>query len=124
MLTKIFLGYVVLMLLGFGIYSWFNPHGLARMLGFDATSTTALSDIRAVYGGIEIALGLFLVWCMLDPARTRLGLGVAALLFGLVAAGRGFGMIVDRPVTSLTIRIFAVEAVTALVGVLLLFRTD
>ena len=122
MLTRIFLGYVVLMLAGFGVYSLLNPEGLGRLVGLEVTSTTALSDIRAVYGGLEIALAIFLVWCMLDPSRLRLALGATALAFAFVAAGRGFGMLMDRPVTALTVRIFLVEASTALVALLLAGR--
>ncbi len=123
-LARLFLIYAVLMLAGFGVLSLLNPQALARMVGMQLTTTTAISDVRAVYGGLEIALALFLVWCLLDASRMSLGLGFTAAAFGFVAAGRGLGVLLDRPVTSLTLKVLAVEAATALVAWLLWSRTS
>lgn len=117
MLAMIYLGYVVLMLLGFGLAFLLSPARMAGLVDIQAPTSSALSDIRALYGGLEIGLGLVVAWCMLDPARVRLGLGMAGVLFACVAAGRGFGMLLDRPVSPLTIKVFAVELGTALLGI-------
>jgi hypothetical protein len=119
MLSLIYLGYVVLMLLGFGIAFLLAPSRMAGLVDIQVPTSSALSDIRAVYGGLEIGLGLVVAWCMLDPGRVPLGLGMAGVLFACVAAGRGFGMLRDRPVSALTSKVFAVELGTALVGLLL-----
>lgn len=121
-MTLAFLVLVVLMLVAFGVGFLFAPARFAALVGLRMDSTTAISDVRAVYGGFEIGMALLLIWCMLDPGRTRLGLGVTALVFGAVAASRLIGVLADRPVTSLTLKILAVEAGTALIAAALAWR--
>lgn len=123
MIASIYLGYVVLMLMGFGIAFLLAPARMAGLVDIRTPTSSALSDVRAVYGGLETGLGLVVAWCMLDPGRVRLGLGMAGVLFACVAAGRAFGMLRDRPVSALTIKVFAVELGTAIVGVWLWSRT-
>lgn len=122
MLPRLFLAIVILMLGGFGIGFLVRPSRFANLIDLRLDSTTAISDVRAVYGGLEIGLAIFLAWCAIDPTRIRLGLGVTAIVFGAVAASRLVGMLLDRPVTSMTVKIFAVEAVTAIIAILLAGR--
>lgn len=110
------------MLAGFGIGSLLNPGWLAGLVGLGLETTTARSDIRAFYGGIELALAVFLIWCLIDPSRVRLGLGFTGLVFAFVAGSRGLGMLLDRPVSSVTLTAFAVEAATAVIALVLAGR--
>ncbi|MDH3734264.1 MAG: DUF4345 domain-containing protein [Gemmatimonadota bacterium] len=121
-MTRLFLILVVLMLGVFGVGFLVAPSRFAALVGLRMDTTTAISDVRAVYGGFEIGMAVLLIWCMLDPARMRLALGVTAVMFGAVAASRMVGMLLDKPVTSMTWKIAAVEAVTALIAVVLVWR--
>ena len=122
LVSRLFLILVILMLAGFGIGSLLNPGWLAGLVGFEMGTTTARSDIRAFYGGIEPAPAVFLIWCLLDPSRVRFALGFTGLVFGFVAAPRGLGMLPDRPVTSVTVTAFAVEAAPAVIALVLAGR--
>jgi len=122
MLSRLFLAIVILMLGGFGVGFLVRPRRFANLIDLRLDSTTAISDVRAVYGGLEIGLAIFLAWCAVDPTRIQVGLGVTAIVFGAVAASRLVGMFLDRPVTSMTVKIFAAEAATAIIAVLLADR--
>lgn len=124
LVSRLFLILVVLMLAGFGIGSLLSPGWLAGLVGFGLETTTARSDVRAFYGGIEPALAVFLIWCLLDPSRVRLALGFTGLVFGFVAASRGLGMLLDRPVTSVTVTALTVETATAVIALVLAGRAS
>jgi hypothetical protein len=70
------------------------PDTLAEMAGITA-SPSGLTDLRAIYGGLQIGLGAFLLWCRSDPARTTAGLLALGLAVGCVGALRVLGMLVD-----------------------------
>jgi hypothetical protein len=67
---------------------------LLAMAGIRATPS-GLTDLRAIYGGLQIGLGVFLLWCRSDPARTAAGLLALGLAIGSVGALRVLGLIVD-----------------------------
>jgi hypothetical protein len=81
----------------FGVQWLARPEQMARPLGILLTNGDATSDARAVYGGMELGLALFLVHCNLAPSRratglaaatlTLLGLGSSRLIGILLAAG-------------------------------------
>jgi hypothetical protein len=70
------------------------PDTLLGMAGVSATPS-GLTDLRAIYGGFQIGLGAFLLWCRSDPARTAAGLLVLGLVVGCVGALRVLGLLVD-----------------------------
>jgi hypothetical protein len=84
----------------FGVQWLANPVGMAQPLGIVLTNGDATSDARAVYGGLELGLALFLAYSCWSPERrtqglaagalTLLGLGTARLI-GIVLAPGGVG---------------------------------
>lgn len=123
LIERAFLAFVILMLGGFGVAFLLRPEATAGLVGIQLASTAARSDVRAVYGGLEIGLALVLVYCALDPSRVGPGLWLVAILFGAVAGARLLGTVLDRPVQPLTWKVLAVEAATALLALLLALRT-
>jgi Domain of unknown function (DUF4345) len=79
-------GVLVLGALGFSAFGlqWLaRPMAMAQPLGIVLTNGDAVSDARAVYGGLELGLGLFLGYS-LSAARRSQGLAAATLaLLGL-----------------------------------------
>lgn len=112
MIERIYLGYVVLSLLGFGLAFLFKPERTAGLVDVTAGSTTGWSDLRAVYGGLELGLAVFVGWC-LYAGRFDVGLWLSAAIFTGIAVARAVGMIFDRPVTGRTVKILVVEAASA-----------
>jgi hypothetical protein len=81
------LGLGALAFAAFGIQWLANPSGMAQPLGIVLTNGDATSDARAVYGGMELGLALFLVYSCWSAKRRSQGLAAGALtLFGLGTA--------------------------------------
>lgn len=49
-----------LQFIGFGVLSVLNPQAIADVVGFQLTSQLAATEVRAFYGGLELALGILL----------------------------------------------------------------
>jgi hypothetical protein len=56
--TRIFLGASALIWLPYGLYCFFQPGYLAEVAGVTAASATAQTEIRAMYGGLQAAIGV------------------------------------------------------------------
>jgi Domain of unknown function (DUF4345) len=81
--------------LGFGLFFLFDPLGLMANIGIQISGAIAATEIRAFYGGLEIALGVLILTGVFRAAQ-RLP---ALLLCGVSYAGIGLvrvaGMAVD-----------------------------
>ena len=94
MLNKIVIGLSGLLYLAFGFILFFNPFFLQKAAVILA-EPTAITEIRAFYGGLEIGLGVFVL-----SALPRRELHSAALLLLLLTStglllGRAYGAAVD-----------------------------
>ena len=95
MFVKLTLALSALGLLGFGLAMTVAPAALLAPVGLVVESGAASTEIRAFYGGLEIGLGLALVYCLLRPSRHLQGLQLSALCYGCVALIRAAGMLID-----------------------------
>lgn len=95
---------------GFGVWLLINPMALAGV-GIPADSPIARVEIRAMYGGLELGIAAFLLWCAAVPAWRRVGLVAAALMVGGIALGRGLGILLEGGAEPLMWFFFAIEAV-------------
>lgn len=73
---------------GIGIAFLVAPESMANRVGLMVTSATAQSDVRAVYGGLQLGCAAFLALCAAKPAWVRPGLAVVVLTFGGLAGAR------------------------------------
>jgi Domain of unknown function (DUF4345) len=74
-----------LMWVVYGIYLAAVPQALAATAGVAATTLTGLIELRAMYGGLEMAVGAFALAAACLPGMLRSGL----LAMGLACAGLG-----------------------------------
>lgn len=58
MWVRIFLFFLAIAWTPYGFYCLFFPEALAVFAGVEATSVTATTELRAMYGGVQIAIGL------------------------------------------------------------------
>lgn len=93
------------------------PARMAEFVDIVATAPAATADVRAVYGGMEIGVGLFLLWCGLSIPRVRTGLLAASLILACVATGRLFGIVNDTDQPAITFINLAVEIFGAAISV-------
>lgn len=84
-MARIFLVIAGLMWVVYGAYLLAVPQALAPLAGVSATSVTGTIELRAMYGGLEIAVGLFCLIAAFLPGMLFSGL----LMMGLASAGFG-----------------------------------
>ncbi|WP_438028138.1 DUF4345 domain-containing protein [Sorangium sp. So ce233] len=76
--------------------------GLLTLVDLSPATPTASSDVRAIFGGLELGVAALLAICARRPAWYRAGLTAQALTFGGLALGRLLSLALDglpRPVT-------------------------
>ncbi len=79
--------------MGFGVKWLLDPAAMAGPLGIVLTNGDATSDARAVYGGMELGLGLFLAYSAMSPARRTQGLAAAAMTLSGLGLSRFIGIL-------------------------------
>lgn len=80
--------------LGIGLVFLAAPNALAPQLGLALSGALADHDVRAVYGGLQIGVGLFLLRAGLTARAIAPALEAAALVYAGLAAARGVGWVV------------------------------
>lgn len=94
----------------FGVQWLAHPGVMAQPLGIVLTNGDATSDARAVYGGLELGLALFLVYSCWSPSRRTQGLAAGALtLFGLGTARLVGILLAPDGVSSSTLTLLATD---------------
>lgn len=94
----------------FGVFGLCFPRRAARFAGFELANSSAFGEIRGIYGGLVIGLGLAMAW----TARTASADGATVLLIAFVGLtlGRGISAVLDGPARYTVIAV-ALEAATA-----------
>ena len=93
--TRAFLGFQVLVWLPYGLLCFFQPTSLADYASVTAGSATATTEIRAMYGGLQTAIGAL---CGLALWRRELVRPSLVMLFCLclgLATSRAAGLLLD-----------------------------
>ncbi len=98
---------------GFALWLGTNPGALLTTFGVDASTPQMLTEVRAFYGGVELAISVAMI------VLWKRGDSFAALLVGGLpllgsASGRGIGMIADG-YSTMHMGLGAVELVGAVV---------
>jgi len=89
-MSRAFLYLCGLLYLGFGLWVLLSPEGGLAYLETDLGHVNALSDLRGSHGGLNVAVGLFLLYAAGQAAWHRDGL----LLVGLLNLGYFGGRVV------------------------------
>lgn len=114
--ARIVLGLGALMYGLLGLLFLFVPKRLEEKLGLRYDSPAAITEIRAFYGGLELGLAVFLVYCIAQPAALRPGLWALVLVALGSALGRAFGLVMDGKSESFTVTYLIFEVLTGLLG--------
>lgn len=81
-MVRIVLWIFVAINLGIGVGCIIDPIAVLGPVGVQADGTHGVVELRAMYGGLEVGFGLFLMWCVGDPSRHRAGLFAALCQVG------------------------------------------
>lgn len=93
-----------------GVMSIFWPRSFSGFTGIEATSPRAVSEIRAVMGGVFLGLAIAVVIFRTPEVFKMLGIGFAA-----IALVRAISIVVDRATVQSNIISLASEVVLALI---------
>ena len=122
MIARAFLFVSALVWLPYGIFCFFQPGYLAEAAGVAASSTTGTVELRAMYGGLQAAIGALALWAALRPAWLRHALVAIAFLCAGLFVSRFAGAIAAGEVSGYTAFGLAFESSSALLAMWLLSR--
>ena len=87
------------------------PASFAHQAGLSA-APSALTEIRAFYGGLQVGIGCFLIWCIRQRTLTFAGILLVAFAVGGAGIARVLGMLIDQAPTPFHLTNLAVEVAT------------
>jgi hypothetical protein len=123
MAARVFLGFTGLLFAGYGLACLASPGIVADATGMQLATGTATVEVRAMYGGLQTALGLLALLAVVrEPLRAPALLFLGVLFFGLVS-GRLIGIAVDPEPGSYNFIAAGYEAASAAIAFALLPRS-
>ena len=125
MAVRVFLGLQALIWLPYGIFCFFQPGFLGGegMAGVVAGTATGSTELRAMYGGLQAAIGALAGLALLRPGLVRPALVTIAFLTTGLAAARLSGAALDGAFSSYTLAGLGFEVVSASLAWWLLGRS-
>lgn len=120
----VFLVLEALVWLPYGLYLVFAPTFLTTATegGLLMQNAAGLTEIRAMYGGLQAAIGALCVMALLRPRYVRPALTTVAFLTTGLFAARLYGVSVDGGLSEYTTFALIFEIASASVAFLLLIR--
>lgn len=99
-----------------GVVSFAQPAFIAGLFGLEAVEPRGLSQIRATFGAMYIALGGTILLGMTRPATRPATLAIPAVLVTAVAVGRAVSFAVDYSFGLLNF-VFLLGEIAAVAGI-------
>lgn len=103
----------------YGLACLFSPSIVAGYTGIRLPDAAAMTEVAAMYGGLQAGLGVLFAYCGLRSAWIQPGLLVMVVLIGSLALGRTAGLLVHG-LSDYNLAALAYESATALLAVLAL----
>jgi hypothetical protein len=122
LVTRLFLGFSALVWLAYGVFCVFQPSFLAVAAGVVATSPTATTELRAMYGGLEAGIGALCLCALFRSALVRPALLMLCFICGGLGLTRLFGLLLDGSVSAYTFGGLALEIPSAVIATVLVSR--
>ena len=116
MLASVFLALSALIWLPYGLFCLFQPGYLAEAAGVAATTPTGTTELRAMYGGLQAAIGALALVACLRPGLRRTALVTLVVLTAGLGSARLLGLALDGGFTAYTGAGLALEWTTFLLG--------
>ena len=124
MAARIFLGLSALIWLPYGILCFLTPEFLAGdgSAGLVAATATGSTELRAMYGGLQFAIGLLVGLAVFRPGLVQPALLMTAFLTSGLAVARLTGALIDGGFSGYTFGGLGFEILSASVAWWLLHR--
>jgi hypothetical protein len=94
------------------------PTTASRKVGFELVGGAGRSEFIVVYGGLEIALGIFFLVCGWEPQFQRAGILLALLSSACLALARAATLLFVPDLPRITYTLFTVEVLMTAVAAL------
>lgn len=117
--TRFVLWVLAVVFVAFGVVALIQPSAMTGPPGLDASAAGAVTEVRALYGGLQLGLGAFLIWAVLDPSRWASGLLAYGFLIGAVGDSRFVGLLIDGNWTGFHLFALGFEWTTSLLALFL-----
>jgi len=98
-----------LVTLGLGVFGLFWPLSVARLVGISPEGERGISEIRATFGGLFLALGLFAAIAQNSDVFRAIGVGWLG-----VSAARSFSYVRDNSRSGANLGAIVIEVVLGL----------
>jgi hypothetical protein len=105
---------------GFGIACLIGPKSMLNRVDVRAKSARGTTELRAMYGGLELGLGAFFAAAAAKPEWSSPALLAQTLGLGALAASRLAGILNDHPRGALMKLLFVAETSAAVLGAIAL----
>jgi hypothetical protein len=92
---KPYLIFTLMVWLPWGLVCIFDTQTIAEIIGVTSVNPTGNTDIRAMYGGVQLGVGLMAALALYDGAYFRNLLVTLAFLGSCLALSRSYGIVVD-----------------------------
>lgn len=123
-MIRIFLGISVLAWAGYGLYCFIDPASLATTAGVAVTSATGHTELSAMYGGVQIALGALAGYALIRPGLQSSVLLTLAFVTGGLFAARLIAALPAAEFSSYTVGALLFESVYTVIAIALLRRSQ
>jgi hypothetical protein len=120
-MTVPYLWFNAIAFVAFAAWCGLSAEPTAQALGFTAMNAGGRTEYLAVYGGLQLGIGLLFAWTALARERGRFGLMLALALYAPIVAFRLLGLLRYGPVPTLTQVTAAGEALMLLLALALWF---
>jgi hypothetical protein len=108
-MSRAFLYACGVLYLGYGLWVLLSPTTSLAYLDVDLSVVNAMSDLRGGHGGLNVALGLFLLWSAGEGAWFRPGLWLVFLVNVGYFGGRVVALITDGMPTGIVPAVMLLE---------------
>ena len=120
--TRIFLGLTGLGWFGYGLFCLLQPEQMASITGLATQTAFAVTELRTMYGGVQMAIGLVALYGALKPASTRWALQFQTVIYLGLAPTRTLSALATGDMSSYTLGGIGFESVCLIIALLLLRR--
>ena len=113
-----FLRFIGIVFAGYGAYLCFDPNYLMELLQL-GDSVPGKVEVRAMYGGLQLGVGLLLLWgAQRPPVQQQMACAVLIACFAGLAGARAVGLLLDGQ-DSYNLAAFIFESASLLISVYL-----
>ena len=123
-MNRAFLYLCGVLYLGYGLWVLLSPSTSLAYLGVDPSMVNAMSDLHGSHGGLNVVVGLFLLWSAGNQDWFRYGLWLVFLMNLGYLGGRLVALISDGMPTGIVPAVMLMEAVLVVVAFMFARRSS